>query len=470
MSNTGFFVELSTSSDDVTGSCTLITLRLPNGENQKIIVDCGSFLEPNTKDLNCNFHFDPKEILACVVTHAHIDHIGRLPLLIKMNYRNKIYATKVTGNIIPDSLDDNYRIMCRESKKGGVQTYSYDEVELVVKRLRKKNFNERIKITDNMEIIFLKNGHLFGAAMIYIRCSFDGHEDINLLFTGDYKEKNKFFKMPKSMPYRLQHKRINIISESTYGAADINTADDIFFSEITKAVKKRKKVLVPAFSLGRTQEVLLKIKEMQDQGHIPSNYKIYCDGKLGKKYLKLAREGKLGIEKNKYFLPRNFTLIGEKKDMSARDERKEVVSSDDLAIIVSSSGNGSYGPANFYLKQMLENSNSTVIFTGYCTEGTVGRKILDASKDDDVIAFGENFTKKANIAFTRQFSAHADSDELLGLFGKFENLGSVILTHGSSKSKKALARKITSELDLNPEKVEILESCEITRVDAWGLI
>ena len=157
---------------------------------------------------------------ACIITHAHIDHIGRLPLLIKKGYKGKIFCTNVTANILPISLEDNFRIMCRDSlndKKNGNGARLYEEfhVEAVSKRLKRCDFEASIKVTPNIDVVFLPNGHLFGAAMVYVKCSLDGYDDIHLLFSGDYKRENKFFKISKRLPFKLHLKRINVISEST---------------------------------------------------------------------------------------------------------------------------------------------------------------------------------------------------------------------------------------------------------------
>ena len=475
MSNGGFFVELSTQSDDVTGSCTLVTLRLPDGDKQQVIVDCGSFIEKEYKEKNESFHFVPEELDACVITHAHIDHIGRLPLLVKKGYKGKIFSTKVTAEIIPISLEDNFRIMCREAKNGknnGGNGRLYEEIHVdqVSRKLKRCDFEMLKQITPNIEVAFLPNGHLFGAAMVYMKCSYKGYNDINILFSGDYKKDNRFFKTSKRLPFKLFQKRINLVIETTYGDSMQDEIDYVFFAEIIKAINKKQKILLPAFSLGRTQDVLLTLKRLQSEGHIPYYYNIYCDGALAKRYIKLAREGKLGIKKNKNFLPNQFYLIGESRFEKAQEERRRVYESVMPAIIVASSGNGSFGPCNTYLRNMVEQRSSTIIFTGYCTEGTLGRRLIEAENDSELEVCGETVVKKATVLSTGEFSAHAHADELLKLVDQFDNLGSVVLTHGSNEAKIAFTELLDEELQINSDKVTILKSDEVTRVDSWGLI
>lgn len=426
MSN-GFYVDFSTMSDDVTGSCTLLSLYLPDGNVQRIIIDCGLFLERETKWKNTKFHFDPKEIDACVITHAHIDHIGRLPLLMKEGYRGKIHCTKESEVIIPIALDDNFKIMCRDAKNGngnGNRLYEEIHVERVKRKLQSYGYEKKVKLTPNIDLFFIRNGHLFGAAVVYLKCSYYGYDDINIVFSGDYKKNNSFFKTAKRLPFGLSKRRVNLVTETTYGASFSDEIEYNFFDEVSKAVEKRKRILIPAFSLGRTQEVLLFLKHMQDLDYIPDDYPIYYDGKLGRKYLELAKKKLLGITKNKDFIPKNFTIIGDDKNMKLKDERQNLMTSNGPAIIVASAGNGSYGPSNAYLRAMIE-ANVTIIFTGYCTEGTVGRILIEAVEGEKIDVFGETFIKRANIIFTRQFSAHAYADELLEFIAQFGNLVSV---------------------------------------------
>ena len=471
----GFLVELETQSDDVTGSCTLMKLRFPDGSYQQIIVDCGSFIEKEYQKKNEVFHFNPKKLDACVITHAHTDHIGRLPLLVKKGYKGKIYATNVTANIIPISLEDSFRIMCEEYKNGkkngnGCKLYEEFHISIVNRRLQRVAFNTKVQLTPNIEVAFLENGHLFGASMVYIRCFCYGYDDINILFTGDYKKTNMFFRLSKRLPFRLNKKRVNIVSETTYGGFMRDFEDYVFFDVVSKAIEKKHKILLPAFSLGRTQEVLLKLREMQEDGYIPEDYAIYCDGALIKKYHRLAIKGDLGIEKHKYFWPRNMRYVGDDRVLKIQDERKEIIESDMPAIIVASSGNASYGPSNTYLKGLVSQERATILFTGYCTKGSLGRIVIDANQGEKIEIFDDIIVKKAEILSTPEFSAHADAEELLELVDQFENIGSVVLTHGNDVAKKSFMESLKERLGINPGKINILEPDFVTTVDAWGLV
>ncbi len=475
MSNGSFRVELETQSDDVTGSCTLVKLRLPDGSIQQILVDCGSFIEKENRSKNKVFPFKAGEIDACVITHAHVDHIGRLPLLVKEGYRGKIYVSNVTANIIPISLEDNFYIMCRDyqkNKKNGNDEKLYEEIHVrqVNNRLQRVKFNTRIQLTPNIEAVFLENGHIFGASMIYIRCFYNSHKDINILFSGDYKKNNRFFKIDKNLPYKLNRKRMNIVCESTYGASMKDSVENVFFNVVSDAINKGHKILLPAFSLGRTQEVLLELRIMQEQGHIPKDYSIYCDSLLGSKYNKLAREGKLGIKKNKLFYPRNIKVVGKNCELKLQEERASIIKSDSPAIIVSSSGNGSYGPSNTYLRGLIGQEKGTVLFTGYCTEGTLGRSLIDAKEGEEIKFCSETIVKKATVLNTSEFSAHAHAEELLEFINQFEDVASVVVTHGNNHAKKSFIELLEEELKISEGKINIFEPNSVTRVDAWGLI
>ena len=467
MSNNGFFVELSSQSDAVTGSGILVNLKLPDGRSKKVLIDCGMFLEQSMKARNKGFKFDPKELDAVIVTHGHIDHMGRLPLLVKLGYQKRIYATNVTANILPTSLEDNYKIMTRDNS---TPIYSMNHVEEVARKLVPKDFDEFFSVNENIDVAFIKNGHLFGAAMVYLKCSYHECEDIHILFTGDYKKDNVFFRTPKRLGFALTNKRISIVTETTYGDTFKGDIKPIFHKEIMRAISDRHSILLPSFSLGRSQEVLLRLRRMQAQGLIPQEYKIYYDGALAIKYLNLAEKDKLGIEKNSYFTPRGLHVIGADRNENKKQTRKDLLKSKRPFIMVSSSGNGSFGPSNYYLREMLSRENATIIFTGYCTEGTVGRRLIDCPDCGDVKAFGENFVKRARLISTAEFSAHAQADELLDFIDQFRDIGAIILTHGDYKQKLTFKALLNEELELNIEKLKRLGSKKLVRLDAWGLV
>lgn len=454
------YVNLRFYSDAVTGSLMLV-----NFMGDKILVDCGNFFEgPDADKKNFQaFDFDPATVKAVLITHGHIDHIGRLPWLVKCGFNGKIYCTKATAAIIPIALRDGYNIQQRN--KSIRIPYSERDIENVVKLLEPVGYEMQTKISEDICCTFMHNAHIFGASSIYL--SFDAYgmqEKINLFFTGDYKKSNSFYKTRRTYPYNVLKQKVTIITESTYGASTTTESQRYFDKLLIKAIQQGRTVLIPTFSLGRTQEVLLRIKELENSGALPFKIPVEYAGKLGKQYTEMLLKGYFDVDRNKYCIPEAFSFAHPKKEFGTFREQTST-----QKILLASSGNGSNGFANSYIREWLGDKRKTIIFTGYCPKGTLGRSIIEG-EDDSVIEMpdGQRLIKRAEVyTCGRAFSAHADQNELLDLMSKFEYPQSIIITHGEEEEKLALKARLQKELSC--KKISVSDSTTSYTISNWGI-
>ena len=439
------YVDIMSASPEVTGSCTFCTVKYPNNEFEHFIVDCGLFQELMYSELNSELQFDPKDIDFVLVTHNHVDHIGRLPLLVKKGFSGSIYTTEDTKTFMPVALDDTASILNQTAKKKmEAPLYSKADADRVCDLTQGVDYEKTISLSKNIDVTFFKNGHLVGASFILVTIHYYGCDDINILFTGDYNNYNPFFAVPK-LPKWVNKLPLNIVCESTYGLMESSEILHTFEDNIEEFFKEKPKgtVIIPAFALGRSQEVLKRLKHMQELGKL-SGIPIYLDGNLTHRYTRLFTEKLLSsVDSNKYaFLPDNLY-------MASRDIRGDLMETTGSKIIVSSSGMGSYGPAHAYIQNYIECEDALIHFTGYCVEGTVSRQLYDAREDEEVTFGGSTYVKKASVKFTNEFSAHAKADELIDLLSQFKDIKIVLVTHGSVDAKEEFSRRVAEEVDVD---------------------
>ena len=264
------FIDVFSQHSEVTGSSILLIIKLSNGDIVKGMIDCGTFQEMEYQDENTKFIIEPKQVDFLCLTHDHIDHMGRIPLLVNRGYKKKIYCTNNTAVLLPYTLHDNFKIMKDRCKRKNQKCwYSIEDVTNAEKLVDKKSYYETFEVHPKIKITFLENGHLLGAAMILLQI--EDEENINLLFTGDYNNQNVFFDV-NPIPQWIKDLPITIFAESTYGDRTteevLSEMDKTFKENILEAVSENKNILIPSFALGRSQEVLYHIKEIQSQKKI----------------------------------------------------------------------------------------------------------------------------------------------------------------------------------------------------------
>ena len=455
------YVDVMALHNEVTGSCNFLVVKMPTKETFRIIVDCGLFQGKDNSDYNKDFPFNVEELDYVLVTHNHVDHTGRLPLLVKKQYSGCIYCTPPTKMLIPLALEDSYKVLRNVSKRNNEERlYSDEDVKETVKKIKEVEFGKTIELNRYIKATFFKNGHLLGAALILLQIRYGNEEPINLLFTGDYNNRNTFFRVPK-LPKSIRKLPLTIVQESTYGNMESSEIVPCFRKNIAKKMKKGGTVIAPVFSLGRSQEILRTLRNMQDTGELDPNIPIYLDGSLAINYMLIYLKEDFGFYKRCLdFLPHGLKFV----DASCR---ASIAESQDSKIIVTTSGSGSYGPAPFYLQNYLGDENALIHFTGYLFEDSFGRRIKETPDGEFVKEGGMVLRKYVSIEYTAEYSAHAKADEMIEFLKQFSNLNAVLVNHGEPETKEIFAERIAKETDA--KGVAILDRNYFFRISPAGI-
>ena len=456
------YVDIMACHPEVTGSCFLCVVKLPDRETLKFVVDCGLFQEDKYNQYNETLPFDCNDISFVLITHNHVDHTGRLPMLVRNGFDGNFYSTKQTKVLLPFALYDSYKVLSEIAKrKHKKNLYSESDVGQTVEKVVGLDYNVKTEISPNIYVTFLPNAHLIGAAMILVEVTYPGEEPINILFTGDYNNKNEFIELPK-IPKKIRDKRLSVIIESTYGNMSINEINYSYFKEkLLSSIKDEKTVVLPVFSLGRAQEILYELKKLKDSEQLSDEIPIYLDGKLAHAYTRLYLNCEGLIKKDMVdFLPDNLTFV----DCNIRET---LLNCDNPKIIVTTSGMGTYGPAQVYIPYFISEKKALILFTGYTAEGTLGSELKETIDGDLVKIGGMIKRKRAEVSYCNQFSAHAKKEQLIELLKSFTNLRAVIINHGEEKTKEAFAKEVFSELDVS--HVGIINRDYLFRLGSFGV-
>lgn len=485
-----FLVELSTKQMNVTGSENLLRFKDRDNKQNLILIDCGMLQEVEINTFskeNVDFNFDVECLRAVFITHAHNDHVGKLPFLIKEGYEGKIYMSKETVLFLENVLADNLKIHREEAKKLNKKPlYDETDIEKVISLIEPLEYKGIDGISlKGVEVLyaFYRNNHIVGASTIWIRIERKyvkkENTKINFVFSGDYNKANQLLKKDIQVPKRaICDKNINIIMESTYGTTtrEEEKINIDFEEKIIEAVLNKKKVLIPINALHKAQEVLeiirkIKLQMVQQKIEFP---KVYLDGKLAIRHTYTYA----GI------LKRNFIPSGliEVFDDSSRMEAIENPNS----IILSTAGMMSNGPVVDYIKKLLPDENTKLIVVSYCAEGTVGRKLLEkveqvknarkAGKkekeiDKSINLFGKEILVNADVERVTSLSTHARQEELLEFLKNFKktNVSSILLNHGEEIVREKFKRTIENELDIDEDKIHLYDKRNRFIFSKYGL-
>ena len=470
----------------VTGSCHLIKT-----ENHNVLLDCGQFQGGKAQDaMNRDpFPFDPKSVECMVLSHAHIDHCGMIPLLVKRGFRGPIYCTSATADLLKVMLEDSAYIHEREAewhtrknKRAGEPEikplYTLEDADRALDLVKPVEYDQLIELNEDIRIVFNDAGHILGSAIIElwvrerasdeVQHTVTGSDDstrINdetgkvretkIVFSGDLGVMNR----PILRDPTIIKKADCVIMETTYGnrlhpenAMDVRRLIDI----IIKTTGRGGCVVIPAFAVGRTQELLYELNNFYDE-HTEfddklDKVKVYIDSPMATTATEVFRRNAqvFDDEAKEKILSGDDPLDFRNLYFTRSTEQSQSLNSNkDPKVIISASGMCEAGRIRHHLKHHLWDPRSSVVFVGYQGQGTLGRALIDGLKD--VTLFGEQVHVNAEIYNLEGFSGHADQKGLFDWLAGFQKKPSqLFLVHGEEEAKMAFAELVKEKLGYDP--------------------
>ena len=438
----------------VTGSCHCVEVG-----GKRILVDCG--LQQGRDEIdNRSLAFAPNTIDYVLVTHAHIDHAGRIPLLVKQGFTGEIITTRMTAELMQVMLLDSAHIQesdaeyeNRKGERAGREPveplYTAEDAQNVFKYVRTCEYGETVKICEGAEAVFTDAGHLLGSASISLHLT-EGGVEKTVVFSGDIGNVDQPI-ICDPQPTETAAPDY-VVMESTYGDRN-HTAVWSYTDELAEIIDetlgKGGNVVIPSFAVGRTQELLYFIREIKDAGLVKSvpDFPVYIDSPLAKQATSIFcgdLHGYLDEEALELVKDGTHMFSFPNLHLVETSEESKLLNMDKTPkIIISASGMCDAGRIRHHLKHNLWRANSTVVFVGFQSPGTLGRRLLDGV--DSVKMFGEEITVQAKIVNFPGLSSHADHDHLLGWINAFtEKPKEVFVVHGDLEVAPAFANELRS--------------------------
>jgi len=432
----------------VTGSSYILT----STSGESIMVDCGMFQGiPETEKFNYEpIDADVSKLIGVVLTHAHLDHCGRLPMLIKGGYDKSIWMTPPTAEITNISLYDTARI---NSDKNHVELYSDDDVEKTISLFKTIGYNEPFSIGP-FKILLHDDGHIIGSASVEIVDTSSPESLQKIVFSGDLGNSPADLIKPTEM---LSSADVVVI-ESTYGDRlhPNENPEDKVRDEINEIEKNGGVLLIPAFSIERSQELLHMISHLKMSGRVKNDTEVVFDGPMGAKVTAV-------FEKYRGYYNQELTDDLKKSDpfhfpgltnvMNYRSSKKEVAENTPK-VVIAGSGMMSGGRIMEYAARFLPVASTRLLFVGYQAAGTIGRQILEGATS--VHINGEEIPVNATISETQAMSSHADQTGLLNWLRSMKGVKKVIVTHGEDDARQVFAEKIKKDLGITDVAIPTL--------------
>ncbi len=448
----------------VTGSCFYVEVR-----DVRLLIDCGMFQGEDEEKNYEPFPFDPKKIDYLVLTHAHIDHCGRIPLLVKEGFKGKIICTEPTAKLSRLMLLDaskvmyeNYKTLLKKLARTGrvprEPLYEeYDVLEAMEFFKIRLPYNKDYRLSKGVVLRLRDAGHILGSAFVELDI-YEDNKPKRVIFSGDLGNKNKPIVQDPESPSPADY----VFIESTYGDRNHKSFEESkqeLLEAIRYTIGRGGNLIIPSYALERAQEILYVLREFYEEGKLPK-CQIFLDSPLAISITKLFTSHpefydrdtyEVFLEKNPFELP-NLIYT---KDV---EESKAINSISSGAIIIAGSGMLNGGRVLHHLKYNLWREECSIVFVGYQPKGTLGRKIIEGAQT--VRIFSEEINVRAKVFTINGFSSHADQRGLLEWLSYTQRPQKVFLIHGEEEKMKVFGEAIRAELGLSwhiPEEGEVID-------------
>ena len=454
----------------VTGSAHLLEIG-----PYRILLDCGLFdsdrVDPNSP--NRSFTFEPRELDAVVVSHAHNDHIGRLPCLVRAGYRGPIHLTKATADITSVMLRDSARIQREDVRHGPPRNqaatqvatapleplFELNDVEWLVEQFHRLPYQEPTEILPGIHLTFFDAGHILGSAIVQIDFQ-EGGVDRRFVFTGDLGRRNTGL-LPNPTPIR----DIDIlVSESTYGAKELEPNEKLMkqlHAIIARAIRLQSRVVIPAFSLGRTQRMVYCLQELFAI-HKVRPIPVFVDSPLALRLTEIHRDyPKAYTQEAQNLMDQDPKYFGSKyvDFCESWEDSRRLNYQPGPAVIIASSGMCEAGRIRHHLKHAVEDPNNAIVIVSYQAEKTLGRRISDGVEKIQIM--DQWFDLNAAVYVLDGFSGHADRNDLGWWFEQTGGkIGKGFLVHGEVESMESLSSVLQPFVEspvIMPDRLETYE-------------
>ena len=447
----------------VTGSNHLI-----QAQGKNIMLDCGMY-QGRDEELNAEeFAVAPADIDCLLLSHSHIDHSGRIPLLVKKGFKGDIYCSKPTYDLCEIMLIDSAHIQeteaewknnkaKRSGKKLAEPLYTQEDAMNSLQYFKPVLYNQIINIDENITVKFSDAGHILGSSIIEVWIK-DEEDTIKIVYSGDLGMHEKPILKDPAQIDRADY----LIMEATYGNRvheNIEQRTEELINIILKTTKRGGSVIIPSFAVGRTQELIYELNKYYDS-HLNEigtkenelrKIPVYIDSPLAIKATEVFRRNSHAFDKEAkdYIMKGDNPLDFENLHFTqSADESKQLNFSTEPKIIISASGMCEAGRIRHHLKHNLWRKEASIVFVGYQAEGTLGSRLLEGEKC--VKLFGEDIKVNAEIYNVEGFSGHADKPALLNWIGSFkEKPGKIFIVHGEKDSKEDFAKEVKDKFNIN---------------------
>ncbi|MDT0629546.1 MBL fold metallo-hydrolase [Alteromonas sp. W364] len=452
-------VRILGAAQEVTGSCHLVE----SPALGKVLLDCGMHQGANSlkKIGREDFDFEPSDIDAVVLSHAHLDHSGLLPKLVSLGFKGPIYCADATADLLKIMLLDSINIylgdlerenrkLLRKGKSPLEPEYSEDDVHEVLSLCVTKNYNERFTLSEQASCIFFDAGHILGSAIVQLTIQEKGSSK-TLVFSGDLGNKEAVLMKDPS----FLDKADILLVEGTYGDRNHRPIEDTVkqLREIIVETEKRGgNIMIPAFAVGRTQEILFYLGQLHREGLL-QNWQVILDSPMAIEITKIYDKWFSSLDSKdidqatpdahsitKDFIPSLFLSVTPENSMAINRINKG-------ALIIAGSGMCTGGRIRHHFKSRIWDSRNTVIFCGYQAMGTLGRMLVDGKKM--IRIFNDSFAVKAKVETLGGFSAHAGQRELIEWITQFKPTPNVVLVHGDALALDKLSFVLWDKQNIN---------------------